>query len=146
MISTSDVHEKNGFVPLDDRATAFVLALEPIVYRWKTSGTQRIDTGETDWNGMPIYRREPKAGRRSHAGFSAQQVRAALQDAGLDLALWGLADSENPDPPLWLRLDLLLAQVVACMQHAPARINRSGGGAFLMTPDAFSAIDPRRAR
>ncbi|MEM6499830.1 MAG: DUF2793 domain-containing protein, partial [Pseudomonadota bacterium] len=95
VIATSDAREKCDLAMLDDRAAAFVLALEPISYRWKQAGYQTRETGETDASGWPVRQREPREGLRSHAGFSAQSVKSALDAVGLDLALWGIEDPSN---------------------------------------------------
>lgn len=123
VIATSDAREKSYVASLDDRASAFVLALKPISYRWKQAGYETRETGETDASGWPKRQRERREGQRAHAGFSAQEVKSALDTAGLDLALWGMEDPANEASRQWLRYDQMIAPIVACLQAAHARIN-----------------------
>lgn len=123
VITTSDAREKFDVETLDARANAFVMALEPKAFRWKKAGAMDVKTGEVDADGWTAIRREALVGRRLHAGFTAQQVKDALEAIGLDLALWGLDDPQDETSRQWLRYDQFIAPIVACLQAAHARID-----------------------
>ncbi|MFA7604882.1 MAG: hypothetical protein WCY29_17950 [Novosphingobium sp.] len=60
---------------------------------------------------VPRYRNDVTArpGARLHAGWLAQDVKAALDDVGVDCGAWGLEDADDPDSKQWLRPDQMTA-------------------------------------
>ncbi len=104
-IQTSDAREKSeegglGF------AGAFVDSVEPLLYRWRGAA----------------------AGRR-HAGFRAQDVKAAMDSADAEFAAWGLDDPADPQSRQWTRPDELLAVLWAAVRETRARLRRVEGEA-----------------
>lgn len=63
-----------------------------------------------------------QAGKRLHAGFLAQDVKTAIDAAGLDLGLWGLDDKSDPDSRQWLRPDELLPILWAALRETRAEL------------------------
>lgn len=104
-INTSDARMKTDAeaCPL---GLAFIRDLKPKLYRW-------IDGG-----GDP-----GKPGRRLHAGLIAQDVKAALDSAGVDCAMWVLDDPEDPESAQSLRYDQFIAPLVAAVQQLATRVD-----------------------
>jgi Protein of unknown function (DUF2793)/Chaperone of endosialidase len=101
-IQTSDAREKEvqgglGF------AGGFVDRLEPILFRWRHGDAP---------SGRP------------HAGFRAQDVRAAMQAAEADFAAWGLDDPADPSSRQWTRPDELMAVLWEALRETRARLGR----------------------
>lgn len=68
---------------------------------------------------IPRYRDEavPVAGQRLHAGWLAQDVKAALDAAGIDCGAWGLEDAADPDSKQWVRPDQMTAILWAALRE-----------------------------
>lgn len=64
----------------------------------------------------------PKPGRRLHAGFLAQEVKAAMDAAGADFGVWGLDDPADPDSRQWLRPDQLIPVLWAALRETRAEV------------------------
>ena len=103
-IQTSDGRQKVDIAP-SDLALDFILALEPVRYRWAIGGNE----GD-----------EPRPGRRTHYGLLAQQVQAVL--GGRDFAGHILADPADPDSEQGLRYDTFIAPLIAAVQELTARV------------------------
>jgi hypothetical protein len=98
------------------RAAAIVDSVAPILFRWKIGGygeareTVRDNTvaseAEDAWRETVSYVACP--GNRVHAGFIAQEVKAAMDASGGDFGAWGLEDSADPHSKQWLRPDQLI--------------------------------------
>lgn len=106
-IQTSDRRDKTAVEPIDGRkALALLNAIEPVTFCWREVGGAE---GKQQGGAEPLGN-EPSlahtAGR--HAGFLAQDVRAALDGAGLDLGLWGLDDPSDDNSRQWLRPDQMI--------------------------------------
>jgi hypothetical protein len=97
-INTSDAREKVVIGDIEGAATNMVKAVKPKLYRWKS-------------------------GTRTHAGFLAQDIKAAMTDAGVDFAAWGLDDATNPDSRQWLRPDQLIPVLWQALRDAIGRID-----------------------
>lgn len=61
-----------------------------------------------------------RPGERLHAGFLAQDVKAALDAVGLDFGAWGLENVANPQSRQWLRPDQLIAVLWAATKQIHA--------------------------
>ena len=103
-IQTSDARQKADIAP-SDLGLDFILALEPVRYRWVVGGN---DDGE------------PRPGCRTHYGLLAQQVQAVL--GGRDFAGHVLADPADPDSEQGLRYDAFIAPLVKAVQELAARV------------------------
>ncbi len=110
-INTSDKRLKTDITacPL---GLDFVQALQPKLYRWK----EGAGAGENGAAARP--------GKRLHAGFLAQEVKAALDAAGVDCGLFVQEDPQNPQSTQSLRYDQLIAPLVTAVQELAARVER----------------------
>lgn len=120
-INTSDERDKEVEAPIGEAAARIVDAVEPVLYRWKVggidvveTGTERIPDGE-DGDGNPLYierpttEERPRPGVRLHAGWLAQDVKAALDAEGIDCGAWGMNEPQDATSRQWLRPDQLVA-------------------------------------
>jgi len=110
----------------------FVKALRPVSYKWIEGGNR--STGEMDENNNLIYESVP--GERTHWGFIAQEVKQAVDAAGVDFGGWVLTDKDDPDSQQALRYDQFIAPLTKALQEAIAkietletRLTALGGGA-----------------
>ncbi|WP_137150280.1 DUF2793 domain-containing protein [Devosia sp. FKR38] len=107
-IQTSDIRQKTDIAPCD-LGLDFILALQPVRYRWAVGGTEADGT--------------PRPGRRTHYGLIAQQVADAV--AGKDFAGHVLADPADPDSEQGLRYDALIAPLVMAIQELALRLKNA---------------------
>jgi hypothetical protein len=64
-----------------------------------------------------------RAGRRTHYGLIAQEVKAALDAAGVgDFAGWVLGDKDDPSSTQGLRYDQFVAPLIKAVQELAARV------------------------
>ena len=61
-----------------------------------------------------------RPGKRVHAGFVAQDIRAAMEKAGVDFGAWGLAEKDDPDSRQWTRPDQLIAVLWSALRETRA--------------------------
>jgi hypothetical protein len=116
-IQTSDSRTKTDVVEAVLGAD-FVKSLRPVSYKWIEGGKR--PTGEYDENTSPIY--ESFAGERTHWGFIAQEVKEAVDAAGVDFGGWVLADKDDPDSQQALRYDQFIAPLTKALQEALQKI------------------------
>lgn len=109
-IQTSDGRQKTDIADTD-LGLDFIEALRPVRYRW-------IEGGTVDGAAVP--------GRRTHYGFVAQQVLAALD--GRDFAGHVLADPTDPDSEQGLRYEAFIAPLVAAVKELSARVRALESG------------------
>lgn len=108
-IQTSDIRQKTDIEP-SDLGLDFMLALEPVRYRWTVGGNE---TGA------------PRPGRRTHYGLLAQQVQAVL--GAHDFAGHILSDPADPDSEQGLRYDSFIAPLIAAVQQLAKRVRELEG-------------------
>jgi hypothetical protein len=121
-INTSDARLKTDIedCPL---GLGFLRALSPCVYRWKQGGADlQWPDGQEPGNAGPAV--GARAGRRRHLGFTAQDVKAALDAAGVDCGLWVLQDTDDPDSSQSLRYDQFIAPLVMALQELAERVEK----------------------
>ena len=116
-IQTSDERQKTE-VADSALGTEFVKALRPVSYKWIEGGKR--DSGERDEDNNFIYEAVP--GRRTHWGFIAQEVKQAVDDAGVDFGGWVLTDKDDPESEQALRYDQFIAPLTKALQEALAKI------------------------
>jgi hypothetical protein len=116
-IQTSDQRAKTDITDAS-LGCEFVKTLRPVSYRWTEGGKE--DTGNRDENGNYIYESVP--GTRTHWGFIAQEVKQAVDDAGVDFGGWVLTDKNDPDSQQALRYDQFIAPLTKALQEALAKI------------------------
>ncbi|MCQ8782828.1 DUF2793 domain-containing protein [Mangrovibrevibacter kandeliae] len=124
VIQTSDGRDKTveAAIPSTD-AGRLVDAVAPVTFRWKVGGTEvEVVEDAVDGPGTAAHRERPRPGRRQHAGFIAQDIRAGLETAGLDIGAWGLCDLDDPDSRQWLRPDQLVALLWAALRDTRTRL------------------------
>ena len=120
-IDTSDENNKAD-IAASDLGLAFIQKLAPVKYRFKVGGydteheyTNDPETGELVVNTT----RTPRAGRRTHYGLVAQQVKAALDEVACqDFAGWVVGD----DGIQGLRYSQFIAPLIAAVQELAARV------------------------
>jgi hypothetical protein len=131
-IQTSDSRQKCE-IQQSILGTDFIKSLKPVSYRWIEGGKSPIvkDVDEngniyvTDENGDWVY--ESKIGQRTHWGFIAQEVKEAVDAAGVDFGGWVLTDKDDPDSQQALRYDQFIAPLTKALQEAMERIETLEG-------------------
>jgi|DEB0MinimDraft_6_1074348.scaffolds.fasta_scaffold00935_4 hypothetical protein len=116
-IQTSDERAKSNIAE-SSLGSAFIKSLRPVSYKWIEGGKR--DTGERDEDNNYIYESVP--GTRTHWGFIAQEVKQAVDDAGVDFGGWVLTDKDDPDSEQALRYDQFIAPLTKALQEAIAKI------------------------
>jgi hypothetical protein len=96
----------------------FIKSLRPVSYRWIEGGKR--ETGERNEDGTAIYESVP--GERTHYGFIAQEVKEAVDAAGVDFGGWVLTDKDDPDSQQALRYDQFIAPLTKALQEAITKI------------------------
>ncbi len=70
-----------------------------------------------------VKREVPRPGARTHFGLIAQEVKAALDQAGVDdFAGWVLEDKDDPNSTQSLRYDQFIAPLIKAVQELAARV------------------------
>lgn len=136
LIQTSDARDKDIDAPMGGTvAVAMIEAVEPVLYRWKDGGrtvevasekqeTFNPDNPRSKTRRMVETRSRTRKGVRLHAGFRAQDLRAALDRTGLDFAVWGLEDANDPQSRQWLRPDQLIPVLWAALRETRSELRR----------------------
>ena len=137
-IQTSDARTKTR-VEDSDLGLDFILALRPVSYlnvvggvdvSSVPDGTETFEIGK-DEAGAPITQERPKfrtvetprPGIRRHYGLVSQEVRAALDLAGVDdFAGWVLTDKADPTSQQALRYDQFIAPLIKAIHQLAARV------------------------
>jgi hypothetical protein len=127
-IQTSDARDKDVLGALGF-AGALIDAVDPVLFRWKVGGNQIVRAGEEPDPDDPGKMRarvvaRPKPGKRVHAGFLAQEIKAAMDAAGADFAAWGLDDAADPASRQWTRPDQLIAVLWAALKETRAEVRK----------------------
>ena len=116
-IQTSDQRAKTDIADAQ-LGSAFIKSLRPVSYKWIEGGKR--DSGQRDEENNYIYESVP--GQRTHWGFIAQEVKQAVDDAGVDFGGWLLTDKDDPDSQQALRYDQFIAPLTKALQEALAKI------------------------
>jgi hypothetical protein len=130
-INTSDERSKTDIVdcPL---GLNFILDLEPKFFKLRVASNVEDPTWTPDPNyvagpGEPLLQRPrfiPVAGVRDHPGLIAQNVRAALDRAGIaDCAIWGLDDKNDPNSRQHLRYESFIAPLIKSVHAVCDRLD-----------------------
>lgn len=136
-IQTSDAREKTDVRPTP-LGLDFIERLRPVAYRWRVGGyrdepiieERQVQVG-VDAEGNPIYDIErhaqpnpiPVPGRRLHHGLIAQEVKAVLDELGVeDFGGWILTDPTDPDSQQALRYDQFIAPLIRAVQELSERL------------------------
>jgi hypothetical protein len=117
VIQTSDHRDKIVVDSISGQgACAFVSRVAPVRFRWKIGGTELQSDSAKEGT--------PRAGRRTHLGFLAQDIRDALTEIGGDCGVWGLSDQTDPESRQWLRPDQLIAVLWAALRETRLEVER----------------------
>jgi hypothetical protein len=130
-ISTSDERSKTDIVecPL---GLDFILDLDPKFFKLRVASNVEDPTWKADPNYVPgpdesLMQRPafiPIPGVRDHAGLLAQNVRAALDRAGIeDWAGWGLDDKDDPTSRQHLRYEEFIAPLIKSVHTVCDRLD-----------------------
>jgi len=125
-IQTSDARDKEVVGNLAF-AGAMIDAVDPVLFKWKIGGNLvRPSASETAvdemGNFVPVPESVPRAGERTHAGFLAQDLKAAMDLSGVEFGAWGLDDKSNPESQQWTRPDQLVAVLWAALKETRAEV------------------------
>lgn len=117
-IQTSDERAKTDIEP-SALGLAFIDSLRPVSYRWLVGGNRVTKTAESG----EILETEPIPGVRTHWGLVAQEVKRAIDAAGVnDFAGWVLDDKDDPNSTQSLRYDQFIGPLVKAVQELSARL------------------------
>lgn len=120
----SDRRVKSGISPLGSDAVDFIKALRPVQFTLK-EGTQKVV--EADEHGE-LIKTETTPGVRTHWGLIAQEVKEAMNSAGIeDAAVWCLEDKNDPDSKQSLRYGELIAPLIKAVQVLAAKVEALEG-------------------
>lgn len=116
---TSDARVKKDVSDMEaDKTLAFIKALRPVRFKYISGAAEMIGLTE---QGEPISRDIP--GQRDHYGLVAQEVKKAMEAAGIDdAALWCLADKTDPESKQSIRYTELIAPMLKVIQMQQERI------------------------
>jgi hypothetical protein len=117
-IQTSDERDKTiveRFASM--QAVAIIDAVQPIKFRWKVGGQSEsrnvVEHKHVSRDDPQRFSQEvdytPEPGKRIHAGFVAQEMKAAMDANGGDFGAWGLEDVGDPASRQFLRPDQLIS-------------------------------------
>jgi hypothetical protein len=129
-INTSDKREKNHIEYISpSMALDFVDNVNPAFFRWKVGGIDRqvVKEGYLDEEGNAvetIYEEVPIPGKRIHAGFYAQDVKAEMDKVGFDWGAWGLDDVNDPDSRQNMRPDQMIPILWAAVKQLKEEVAR----------------------
>jgi len=112
-IQTSDIRTKTEVIS-SSLGSDFIKTLRPVSYKWVEGGRRPTETIGED--GLPLYESVP--GVRTHWGFIAQEVKQAVDDAGVDFGGWVLTDKDDDDSHQALRYDQFIAPLTKALQEA----------------------------
>jgi hypothetical protein len=123
-VNTSDEREKNilGANPL---GLNFINKLQTIQYKWKVAQAAVKENVFDDEGNLTGEREiEPaREGVRTFHGLSAQQVKATLDQLGVDsFAGWVLADKDDPDSIQGLRYGEFIAPLIKAVQELSQKV------------------------
>jgi hypothetical protein len=115
-IQTSDARQKTD-VSSCSLGSEFIKSLQPVSYKWIEGGNTvtKSEDGKTDVV-------TPVPGERTHWGFLAQDVKVAVDDAGVDFGGWILTDKNDPDSAQGLRYDQFIAPLTKALQETMAEL------------------------
>jgi hypothetical protein len=115
-IQTSDEREKTA-IATATLGSDFIKQLRPVSYKWNVGENivTKAEDGETDVV-------TPRPGKRTHWGFIAQEVKEAVDAAGVDFGGWVLTDKDDPDSQQALRYDQFIAPLTKALQETMAEL------------------------
>lgn len=126
-IQTSDAREKHDIAD-SILGLSFIKSLRPVSYRWSVG--QNMVEKEKDVNGCDILNADGSArtkilarpGVRTHWGLIAQEVKAAVDAAGVDFGGWILSEKNDPDSQQGLRYDQFIAPLIQAVKELSNKV------------------------
>jgi hypothetical protein len=118
-IQTSDKTEKTEILE-SSLGLEFIKQLNPVSYKFIVGGNKIVETDPV--NGVPT-KIEPIAGRRTHFGLIAQEVKSVIPD-GVDFGGWIKADMNDPQSTEGLRYDEFIAPLIKAVQQLSEKIEK----------------------
>ena len=118
-IQTSDAREKNN-ITNSSLGLNFINSLRPVSYSWNVGSN--VVTSVTNENGDNTTIITPQTGTRTHWGLIAQEVKIAVDAAGVDFGGWVLSDKDDPDSQQALRYDQFIAPLIKAVQELSAKV------------------------
>ncbi|SFO34154.1 Chaperone of endosialidase [Roseovarius lutimaris] len=135
-IQTSDERDKHVENRIDPAlATDLIRQVDPVFFKWKAGGNELCDIPGDDPVPLntdqiaaaradpiepheiaPVYLHTHK-GKRTHAGFLAQDVKRAMDAAGIDFGAWGIENLDATDSRQFLRPDQLIPVLWAAVRY-----------------------------
>ena len=128
-IVTSDARTKKD-IETSDLGLSFINSLRPVKYRQIVSENRYEDGNQPPVEVGPMPPEMPPTitpvpGTRLHYGLIAQEVRAALQDNGVnDAGIWCIDNPDDPDSRQALRYDELIAPLIKAVQELNAIVEK----------------------
>jgi hypothetical protein len=112
-IQTSDMNDKDLVERMPGAvATAILDAVQPVKFRWKIGGyddrTEAVAGADGEDAAQIKHTYLARAGKRIHAGFFAQEIKAAMDANGGDFGAWGFEDAGDVSSRQWIRPDQLI--------------------------------------
>lgn len=134
-IQTSDKRAKTDVQPAS-LGLNFINTLKPVSYKWVEGENKVIRQVYLDKDGNEIPEGHPIPddatpgriitesipGTRTHWGLIAQEVKEAVDAAGVDFGGWILTDKDNPDSQQALRYDQFIAPLIKAVQELSNRV------------------------
>jgi hypothetical protein len=134
-IQTSDKRTKTD-IKNSELGLTFINALRPVSYRWIDGGTKIIRQEYLDVEGNIIPEGQPipesaipgeiitesQPGKRTNWGLIAQEVKQAVDEAGVDFGGWVLSDVDDAESQQALRYDQFISPLIKAVQELTARV------------------------
>lgn len=123
-IQTSDARHKTDIAD-SQLGLAFINALRPVAYKWLVGGQDVVPDRDAppDDEGNPATKTIPRPGVRIHYGLVAQEVKAALDAAGVgDFGGYIKTDFGDPESEEGLRYDQFIAPLIRAVQELSERV------------------------
>lgn len=115
LIESSDERLKNT-IQDSPLGLNFIKALRPVSYKYNVAQNIR----GKDEEGNEIY--IPREGLRPHYGLIAQEVKTAIDAAGVDFGGWKLADKNDPDSKQMLSYTQFIAPLIQAVKELSAKV------------------------
>ena len=120
-IQTSDSRGKTNITD-STLGLSFIKSLRPVSYKLKVSDST-VKVTESDVDGVPLKTETTDiAGTRTHWGLIAQEVKTAIDSAGVDFAGWCLDDKNDSNSSQALRYSEFIAPLIKAVQELSAEV------------------------
>lgn len=122
VVVVSDEREKNSITD-SNLGLSFINSLRPVSYKYNVGENEKV----LDENGEVIDT-VPRAGKRTHYGLIAQDVKQSLDDIGVsDFGGWVIDDISDPESRQALRYEEFISPLIKAVQELSARVEQLEG-------------------